>query len=94
LTLGNIQIIPVENDLYVINMIAQHKVIPYEEKPIRYDAVRSCFVLIKDYFSVLGTPVAIHMPRIGCGLARGEWSEIEPIVKDVVGSQEIIVYDF
>jgi hypothetical protein len=32
------------------------------------------------------------MPRIGCGLAGGQWSEIEKIIQDVC-SVDVYVYD-
>ena len=38
----------------------------------------------------------IHMPRIGCGLAGGQWADIEKIIKDNLIAHEIetTVYDF
>ena len=32
------------------------------------------------------------MPRIGCGLAGGNWNEVEQIIKDVA-SVDVYVYD-
>ena len=40
--LGQIQVIPVEKYVYVINMIAQHQTIRENEKPIRYSALCKC----------------------------------------------------
>jgi hypothetical protein len=36
------------------------------------------------------------MPRIGCGLAGGDWREIEPILLDELSKDDIAVtvYDF
>jgi hypothetical protein len=36
------------------------------------------------------------MPRIGCGLAGGNWEEIEPIIEETLGAQSVpvSVYDF
>jgi hypothetical protein len=35
------------------------------------------------------------MPRIGCGLAGGQWSEIEPIIERTLlaAGVEVYVYD-
>jgi hypothetical protein len=36
------------------------------------------------------------MPRIGCGLAGGQWTEIEPIINEKLLAYDIetTVYDF
>lgn len=94
--LGATQLVQCEASLFVANMIAQHKlgVGLNGEPPIRYDAVRSCLIKLKQ--EALNHSASIHMPRIGCGLAGGEWSEIEAIIMDELCRHEIevTVYDF
>ena len=36
-----------------------------------------------------------HMPRIGCGLAGGDWAEIEPMITETLCAAgiEVVVYD-
>ena len=38
---------------------------------------------------------AVHMPRIGCGLAGGKWETIEPIVRGMAEKHgvDVVVYD-
>jgi hypothetical protein len=38
---------------------------------------------------------SVHMPRIGCGLAGGEWGRVESIVRDTLCAEgiEVTVYD-
>ena len=90
--LGTVELVRVSDDIIVANMIAQHGIgagadgIP----PIRYEAVRACLAQVND--SAYHTGSTIHMPRIGCGLAGGEWSKIEEIIKDVA-SVPVYVYD-
>ena len=38
----------------------------------------------------------VHMPRIGCGLAGGNWLEVERIIDETLGDQhlDVTVYDF
>jgi len=38
-------------------------------------------------------PVVFHMPRIGCGLAGGEWSKIEPLIERHLCHRQVFVYD-
>ena len=96
--LGVVQVVPVEDQISVANMIAQHGTqrmygsfgsgaqIP----PIRYGALRACLATVNDI--AYRTNATIHMPRIGCGLAGGRWDEVEAIIKDVI-SVDVYVYD-
>ncbi|GAA3594302.1 macro domain-containing protein [Flavivirga amylovorans] len=94
--LGKVQFVKVENDLWIANVIGQHKIRKDEQgnPPIRYEAIEKGMqgVLIK----AKELNASVHMPRIGCGLAGGKWERIEPILQDCLIKNEIktIVYDF
>jgi O-acetyl-ADP-ribose deacetylase (regulator of RNase III) len=93
--LGLVQIVPVEVDISVANMVAQHGVTRMgyddaDEPPIRYGALRACLAQVNDI--AYRTNATLHMPRIGCGLAGGEWSEVQKIIEDVA-SVDVYVYD-
>jgi len=94
--LGEIQTVQVEEDIWICNMIAQHKTITSSKgiPPIRYKAVEKCLEKLSD--EALKMNAGIHMPRIGCGLAGGKWEEIEPIIERTLLSNnvEVYVYDF
>ncbi len=93
--LGEVQIVHVGERLFVANMVGQHGVeIDDEGKPpIRYDALESCLSRLRDY-AKLGL-ASVHMPRIGCGLAGGKWSEVEVIVNRALAHDvRTLVYDF
>ncbi|RZJ39670.1 MAG: Appr-1-p processing protein [Chryseobacterium sp.] len=94
--LGEIQIVQVEKEVWVCNMIGQHKTITNSKglPPIRYEAVEKC--LEKLSVKALKMNSSIHMPRIGCGLAGGKWEEIEPIIEKTLlkNNVEVYVYDF
>ena len=78
--LGAVQLIPFAKDVLVANMIAQHDVRwKGKEPPIRYDALEQC--LNNVYTHCLQTSRSLHMPRIGCVLAGGDWLTIENIIK-------------
>lgn len=100
LELGSVQIVPVEVDITVANMIAQDGFGDRHGPPIRYEAVRQCLAKVAAHITAeatvakWGTPT-VHMPRIGCGLAGGQWSDIEPIIRDelVAKALPVTVYD-
>jgi len=94
--LGKIMVIRVEEDICVVNMIAQHDVKPMKDSegniipPIRYDALKECLKTVNDI--AVRTGATIHAPRFGAGLAGGKWSEIEKIIKEVV-TVDVTIYD-
>jgi O-acetyl-ADP-ribose deacetylase (regulator of RNase III) len=92
--LGEIQIVQVEAEVSVANMIGQHKIKPYEEVPIRYDAVERCLEKLSKVAKNL--EASVHMPRIGCGLAGGKWEKIEPLIVKHLCEQDMLVsvYDY
>ncbi len=93
LRLGDVQFVPVENDIVVANMIAQEG-IRYDyvahRPPIRYGAVRVCLSKVQDFANACGATV--HMPRIGAGLAGGDWNEIEKIIEETL-FVDVYVYE-
>lgn len=97
-SLGKIQLVPVTDDIIVANMIAQHGTINHRSDddvknnvpPIRYGAVRACLAEVNDY--AYKNHCTLHMPRIGTGLAGGNWSIIEGIIKEVM-SVDVYIYD-
>jgi O-acetyl-ADP-ribose deacetylase (regulator of RNase III) len=94
--LGEIQLVNVETEIWIGNMIGQHKVITNSKgiPPIRYRAVEECLEKLSN--EALKLNASIHMPRIGCGLAGGKWEEIEPIINKTLlkNNVEVYVYDF
>jgi hypothetical protein len=46
---------------------------------IRYDALAQCLSKLAGQIDEVTT---IHIPRIGCGLARGNWDQIEPLLEE------------
>lgn len=85
--LGNIQVVPVEDNLSVINMIGQHGCYPTvvngeKIQPIRYEALKEC--LHKVAKLAKANNVSVHMPMIGAGLAGGDWTVIEGIINNTL----------
>ena len=90
--LGEIQTVKVEDDLVLINMIAQHGVIGKNNpKPVDYDAVEKC--LNQVFEKARKNNATVHMPRIGAGLGGGDWTIIQKIIEKTAGDVEVFVYD-
>ncbi|WP_276502071.1 hypothetical protein [Terrimonas pollutisoli] len=71
--LGNVQFVKVTNDIWIANMIAQHDTKPNSDgvPPIRYSSVKECLERVRQFAK--SQSANVHMPRIGCGLAGGQW---------------------
>lgn len=95
--LGDVDVLNVEEDISVANMIAQHG-IERDSKgnpPIRYDALKECLIKVNQIAMNIDAPhkrVSLHMPRIGAGLAGGDWSVIEKLIEENV-RVPVTVYD-
>lgn len=90
--LGQIQVVNVEPEITIVNMVAQRDIrsqggIP----PIRYEALREC--LSRVWIEARRLQASVHMPRIGAGLAGGDWAIIETIINDELSDLSVFVYD-
>lgn len=94
--LGEVQFVQVEKDIWIANLIGQHKMNKDEQgnAPIRYEAIKQGLQKVASF--AIENTASVHMPRIGCGLAGGTWDRIEPIIQETLGDMEtaIVVYDF
>jgi O-acetyl-ADP-ribose deacetylase (regulator of RNase III) len=93
-TLGAAQFVQVEPYVWVANMIGQRGIRTGSNGvPVRYEAIDAALARLADKALELGA--SVHMPRIGCGLAGGRWSRIEPLITErLVGrGVPVTVYD-
>jgi O-acetyl-ADP-ribose deacetylase (regulator of RNase III) len=92
--LGHVQFVQVAPDLWVANVIGQHGVRwQGSMAPIRYQAIRQGLANVAKQAKQLDA--AVHMPRIGCGLAGGKWEEISRIIEEelIETGIPVTVYD-
>ncbi|TGN76338.1 hypothetical protein E5083_14125 [Streptomyces bauhiniae] len=64
-----------------------------EPEAARYEAIDAALGRLAGQVIELGA--SVHMPRIGCGLAGGEWPLVEPLVTERLTGRGIpvTVYD-
>ncbi|MBL1085982.1 Appr-1-p processing protein [Streptomyces actinomycinicus] len=92
--LGSVQMVPVGRHLWVANMIGQRGVRTGSKgAPVRYEAIDTALARLAGEVIELGA--SVHMPRIGCGLAGGKWSRIQPLVDARLAQRgiSVTVYD-
>ena len=62
--------------------------------PIRYDALSQALAAVGARAAERGA--SVHLPRIGTGLAGGEWERVEPLLLQMLAAHpgvEMYVYD-
>lgn len=90
--LGAAQIVPVNQLVEVANMIGQSGIKAGAAKipPVRYAAIVEALEQVAGRAQADGK--SIHMPRIGDGLAGGDWSRIETILVSLVERHGVSIY--
>jgi O-acetyl-ADP-ribose deacetylase (regulator of RNase III) len=90
--LGLVQFVKVSPGITVANMVAQHGIGRGRDGsiPLRYDALADCLAKVTE--QALSSGASVHMPRIGCGLAGGEWSKVETIIESTLCAFDVPVF--
>lgn len=102
--LGCIQFVDVQKDLVFVNMIGQeyyynsnskkypaYDAIEKNKRFVSYDALVECFKSLKSEVQREDKGYTIQSPRLGSGLAGGDWRIIEAIMES--SGLDFVVYD-
>ncbi len=84
--------IKVVSGVFVANLIGQHGLRRRGDDglpPVRYEAIRQGLARVRQQALML--KASVHMPRIGAGLAGGDWREIEQIILDELAAHDLAV---
>lgn len=87
LSIGNIHICHVNDQVTLVHMIAQHGYGPSRKPRVRYAALRLCLDQLASI--ALKQSATVHMPLIGTGQAGGEWEIIADLIDDSLVRQAI-----
>lgn len=90
--LGTISAVKVNDSTMVVNIIGQDG---YGSSGcyVKYDALSIAFHKLRDY--ALKHNATVHGPKLGAGLAGGDWSIIEGMLKDILvkGGVSVTIYE-
>lgn len=79
--LGEAQFVKVGTDAFVVNLIGQRGIFESNgDVPVRYDAIREGLKTVANRARNSG--FSVQMPKMGAGLARGDWDTIEKIIQE------------
>lgn len=99
--LGRYEFVKVEDNITICNLIGQESTTGRNNNaalpPIRYVAIEHALNDIASLaiLSKNKNPFSVHMPRIGSGLAGGNWKIIETIIEETLckAGIPVTVYD-
>lgn len=95
--LGKVQITPFTRTtgLYVANMIAQRGYSKPGKPALSYTFLTTCFIKLQKIAIAMRPQATIHMPRIGCGLAGGDWNIVSLLIEHFLVDRgvPVTVYD-
>ena len=90
---GSVSFAKATDNIIVANIIGQYNIYPKDGKiPLDYEALEKGFRSVIEMFQTNNIPLTVHMPKIGCGLAGGDWNRVEEIIKNTFINSNIEVY--
>lgn len=87
--LGDVQFVS-SKDKTIANCATQDNFLPRGVCHADYNAIKVCMTKVKEYAKLRNLRIAI--PKIGAGLAGGDWELIELILNDVFLDYDCTVY--
>lgn len=95
-SLGHIQFVQVGPFRHVANMVAQRGLYhgSFNPEPLDYMALEQCLQRLKQWCENITTGSigpTVHMPKIGSGLARGDWNRVEQMITSQLSHFDIQV---
>lgn len=105
-SLGSVQFVAVESPtgkpghesyerpfLFVANMITQRGIMAINgSPPVRYYAIAKALSIVATQARLFNA--SVHMPKVGCGLAGGDWDIVEYIIEQELEGIDVFVYEF
>lgn len=94
---GDLQYVPVSETLEVVNLCAQRSTgMFYETIPFRYESLQDGLIFLREELladeNLKNKSISLNFPRIGTGLAKGEWNLVHKIIEKVYLNVEIPIY--
>lgn len=81
-SLGECGLIQCEDNIVVVNMCAQDGVRSASNRtPLDYMSLKKCMLKVRDEIASRPAETVIVAPKFGCGLAGGNWSVVELMIK-------------
>jgi len=93
LRLGRTQVSRVEDEVTIFSMIAQRGYGESSLPRIRYQHLKTCLSELREF--AISNNASVHIPRIGCGEAGGNWEIVQDLILECLSDHgvSVTVYD-
>lgn len=81
---------PGDNEHHCFNLYTQY----YPGPHLDYPALVSCMIELNNWGKNKVFPPVIYMPRIGCGIAGGDWNIVEQCINMFTPDLRVIIVDW
>ena len=88
--LGDVQFVA-SNEKWIANCATQYKYMPRTVRHADYPAIKAAMEVVKGFAQTNDLTIAI--PKIGAGLAGGDWNVIKAILEEVFNDYDVMVYE-
>ncbi len=88
--LGDVQVVRAQPGLMIANLFGQHGI--SGKQCIRYGALKTG---LRDVaFIARNNGIAVHAPRLGCGLAGGSWVIVRDLIEQEMKDLDVTIYEW
>ena len=89
--LGTYSVAEISENLHVLNCYTQFGIQPdvYGNPPVDYNAIRVCLQRVARAYKGW----EIRLPKIGCGLAGGDWVIVKNIIEEELVGHDVVIYE-
>ncbi len=91
--LGDVDIVEVKKGKYIVNCMTQFDYGNSQRTNITYldiQALKKCLIEVKNFSKK--NNLKVGLPKIGCGLAGGDWSEVKSIIEGIFKDYPVEIY--
>jgi O-acetyl-ADP-ribose deacetylase (regulator of RNase III) len=80
--------------LKIYNLYSQYR-FGNDKMHVDYVALKDSLIEMREHLKTIGSyNKKIGFPKIGCGLAGGDWETVSQIIEEVFGNKDVFVYIF
>lgn len=81
---------PDDREIYCFNLYTQYK----PGRNLDYGALVNCMIELNEWGKNQIAPPKIYMPRIGCGIAGGDWAKVNTLINMFTPNLNIVIVDW
>ena len=91
--LGEVGVVDLKDRQILFNCFTQFYYGYDNVRRVNYSALAKCFITLNDSLRDSNLDNKLAIPKIGCGLAGGDWDIVKELIDDATPDIEVYVYE-